>query len=474
MALDPSISLGVKTPETSNYLAPVEQGMKLAALGMQPELIQQQIAASRQQVAASKSAQALTEAQTPGAAADSAIRKRAADFAKWQTENASKYTNADGTPNIDMFVNHASRSGYFTEAQAVAASDLDNKSKIALNATNDQERAIKQSDYLKASLGHVATLLDAAPESKKAALLAQYAQFADSKVPGTGAQLLQAFGKPDPKTGVTSVDTDKVAAFKKATMTPLEAGNLAVSQMNAATSAESVRQGGIVNVSGPEARNPNSVQSQQARAFAIQAGIAGVTENMSAADIANLPGYKEAVAASVVPAAVKGEAVRGAVSGAQAANTYLSAKGAVDKLVQRGILKGSSTLGTFIEQNKERLANDPDFRAAQAALNEITRLNPAINPSTVSADALSAQLNQEANLALKQAKTAGQVAPATTFNQAVAPQTNQPVEPNAPAVQKYKPGQIVDGRPVLTPEQAAKMPKGFKFKDTDGVNRTRN
>lgn len=212
MAIDATIPLSGNKPVALNIPEAYASGLKLNALALQPDLI-------RQQIAASKASQASTEAGTPGIRADSEIKQKAADFSKWRTANAARFIK-DGKPDVNLLVNAAAQDGFFTEAQAVATHDLENKSKLAANATSDQNRAMAEMNMKESLLGHAANMASFLPPDKQAAFLKQAADFAETKMPGLGAQLAQTFGTMDPQSGQFVPDPDKINAAKMSTITP--------------------------------------------------------------------------------------------------------------------------------------------------------------------------------------------------------------------------------------------------------------
>lgn len=224
MALDPNISLGVKPVNFGNsMLEGAQAGLKLAQM-------QQQLRQSEQEIAASQASQALTEAQTPGVAADSEQKQRGLKYINWEMANKKKFVRPDGTVDTNAYVNEASSAGFGDFATKVAATDLSRTADQIKNATSQQEQSIAAADFTAKSLNHTATLLAAAPPEKRPAMLRQYADFAESKVPGAGSQLVQSFGVIDPKTGNMTVDAAKVNATRTATMSALEQANLANAQ----------------------------------------------------------------------------------------------------------------------------------------------------------------------------------------------------------------------------------------------------
>lgn len=228
MALDPSIAL---------------QGNKVEA----PDI--GKIIGNVTNIKAQQAQTATTEAALPGVQAESDLKVRAAAFKKWQTDNAKNFVTIDssGAKKLDhtAFVNDAANAGFWTEAQAVAASDLANDQAAQSIKTSGIANADSIRDYTKKAMGHAATLVAALPPEQQAAKWDQYAQFADSHVPGTGA----LFGKYSP---------ENIAAVKDATMTPLEKANLNLNQ------AEQEKQFAEASYS-PEGKNVNSTTSKLAQ-----------------------------------------------------------------------------------------------------------------------------------------------------------------------------------------------------------------
>lgn len=440
MALDPSIALGIKPAEPFD----ITKFQQLRNLAMQEQAIQQQIAASQAsealtrqqipQVAAQtevtraqlpqiQAQTELTRAQVPGVEAESAIRARAAAFNKWVSENAKDHIDpVTGQVDRQKLSYAATKAGYPAEGDAIFASyaanlaTMSNVGKVASDVTNQ-------------SINHIANGLQFIKDpATRASYLKTSSDYMERLFPGSGAQIMNTLGNVDPKTRMIVPDMTKVDAVNKSSMTPLEAGNLAVAQQSVATSAEAVRQSGLANITGPEARDPNSRMSQAARNFAIAAGVPGVMPTMNAAEINNLAGFKEAVREAVVPSGAKTQAAGAATGGRTAAVKYNAAADIVDRLKQQGKLTGSTNISTWIQANKEKLLTDPDFRTLQAELSQITANNPSIN-TNIGADALSSQLRTSAKTAEKEVGEAERIVRATTFSQL----------PEGPAAQKTPP-----------------------------------
>ena len=450
MALDPSVSLQVNT--NPNLGLQGIQGYLGIARGVQD------IAASKQAVEASKAAQALTEQQTanaaaenPGIAADAAVKKRAADANAVISELGPKYVTkqmvqdklTDGTPALDaagkpvmkpvigpdgnpiLSVNHVglanelAQRGFYKESQGIAATDLDNAAKGIKNATDQQDQAIKTAEFTTKATQHVSQLLQNAPPETRGALLDNYVQYADKLVPGSGTQIALTFTGKDPKTGVPIVDHDRVKAVYDGAMSALDAGNLAVAktnaataQANAATSREAVAQTGVTGLSGSAYRGV--APSPEEIAFATQNGFP-YNKGMDRATLYHLPGYQEAYQSRVVSGAEKA-AAQGAVTESQAAVArYNQAQSAVAKLQARGLLDNTGTIGSQLSNLTSRMGNDPDVRAALAAVQGLN--DPSVNPEALSSQAMMAIMSQKAATAQATANVAGAPLKAVTHDQ---------------------------------------------------------
>ena len=466
MAIDASIPLSYKPATQMDLMGAATSGMKLAQMG-------QSIEESKQNVLQSQAQTENLQAQKPGLEADSAIKQRTMAFNKWKTDNAADYTNEDGSLNIAKFVGGANKAGYSTEAQSVAASDLDNKSKSISNSTNQQTKDVATSAFTSTAANHVATLLDNPKLSadEKASQLRKHVDYLNRLVPGSGDQVLSLLGTPSEDGKAITVNDKAVQANAQATMTKQEQITNQISQQNAntsaqnaSTSAEQVKQGGVSGVSGPDARDPNSTQSRLAVQKAIDAGLTGITVGItSAADLEHLPGVKDQVSATTVPAATKAAATTGAVTEVQAANVYNNAATLVDKMIKDGKMKPGGNVREFLSANAAKFGNDADFRALQAALTQVTTANPAIDISNVDGPGLSAQLRNQAGLSTQKAETAASVAKATTFNQ-VPGAAGQGTPPPAQKVTKLpSPASIAHLRSNNTPETRALFKQTYGF-----------
>ena len=455
MAIDPSIVLGYQPVQGPNFqnVAQTMGALTNMQVGQQQiQNLQQNILTQQQEIAASKTAQAATEAQIPGMEAQSKLTQRKADYNQWLTDNSPTYTNDDGSPNTVGLMNAARKAGFQDEASASTQAILNNAGTAIVNAGNQQDQGIAKMNFVTTLLGHTATELDALSKDPAAqvSLLHQRAEWANGIMPGAGDQLIKSFSTTPSTNAVTgggqaitasdgsvattptvpgqvqplTIDKAKVAGVAKATMTPLQAGDLAVSQQNANTAALNAYQSGVIGMSSPRANDPNSPESVQARAFAQAAGVP-VTPQTTAAQLKNLPGLSAAVDASVVSGQVKAAAVADSGQQLQQSSTLNNAAHAVDKLISRGLMMPGDIFSTWIQNNASKYANDPDVQAAKAAT---AAAGPNFDFNTGAAS-VSAALKQLSSQAVGKARVAQATVNATTYNAVPTAQTGAAASP---------------------------------------------
>jgi hypothetical protein len=354
MAIDPSISLGVRTPEPLD-LSKIQQIRNLAA---QEQAAYQNIAASQQQIAASQAQQRATEAGIPGIQAETELKQRAAKFKQWTTDKANEFIDENGMPDPRKFSMAAARDGFYTEAQAIAAADLSNISQALANSRTQQDLNTNKFDFTQKALAHTANLLDVAPAEKRGQILNQYADFADKLVPGSGGQLRQSFQTDTiDKTGIPGVDDKKIKAVKEATATYLQQQDLVMRQ---AAQGLTFAQSAFTK----NGQDPNSLESRSLRNFIERQsnGSIRLPDTVSAFDIMTKPIYKPAaeqyVLGQQMPTATRAEAVS---TSAAIQSTIASYDAAINQLgrVKPALLAtrlgtiGSTAFQRFIAQNPE-------------------------------------------------------------------------------------------------------------------------
>lgn len=416
MALDPNIALNANAPQPTNMFAGAELGMKIRNAQQQNLLMQQQIEAS-------KANQALTEAQTPGAAAQSQsaqsnaaidARKAAGVAAVQQAVKNNTVVNSDGTITTDphgtamqlMKGGFADEGFNYLQSSAKTSGDM---------ADSDQKRIDVGNKFATTT----AQMVSALPKSQQAGALAHIGQTiaADPSLQSTlGASPLMA---------VLTSDPTKLDAIKAGSMTPKEATELQINQqnantasMNAGTSAESVAQSGAAGVSNAAARSPASPESQQAQADYLAANPnADPTrvKQLSAADIQHLGGTSASVTSNVVPAGTRGTAIADVTANTQQAQVLQQISDLSKKVAP--LVGTSSGLLTKVNQLIEAGRGNPDLYALKQAIEQAKAGGSTINfdqpnPAITLGAANMAKISQQ------KAATSGQIATSGTFSAA--------------------------------------------------------
>lgn len=486
MALDPRIALESTVPTLANSAYAGETA------GINNANTLQNMAATRQNIEMSK-------AQQVGVEADSAAKQRALEFNTWAKENRSKFVDKDGKIDAQQFVNNAAAAGFVTEAQSAAAADVDILGKQVTQSKDQQEMMLKKQEFGAKTLNHIVTLLQATPPEKRAEMAAQYAKFTDGYVPGTSQIVMDALGVQQPVTDANGrpvmttdpttgqqvpqtkvvIDDKKIQALATATMTTKEQGEMKINQQiantgtkqaetsafQARTDAERVAQGGQLTFTSPEYRDPKSAASRLVREAARAGGVQGVTDEMKGSEVANLPGFNSQMLSGTIPTEVRANAVVQATEARRKANETNIALKLINKL---DIPNGTKVL-SFIANKANQFVNTPEYAALQSALTQYKAEHPDVNLDGLDKESMAAILRGQQDIHNSAAKTYSGLAKGSTFNQVT---RESDKEPSAPT-RKYKVGEIVDGRLVMSRSQADAAPKGTKFKGTDGVNYTK-
>lgn len=307
MPLDPSISLGVKTPQTNNYLAPIETGLKLAALSLQPELIQQQISASR-------TSEEATRAGIPGIQAESALKQRDLDYTKFLKDNAENFydTNPETgqkTFNMNKTFDVLGKAGYLDKARQGMAEDLSNQATTIANASGqikNQSDAVNFGNLVQKSkrdtLAYAANLLSNTPEDQREQALKDIVSGIDNIFPkqlNMSAEITNGLTKQEPVLGTdgkpvigedgkpvtrTVVNKDAVYGYKQASIDAATQQNYELQKRELNANLERYAQ-------SPEAYNGNSTLSVLGRKILAKQGI-DVPEGTPYRDLVQLYGDK--------------------------------------------------------------------------------------------------------------------------------------------------------------------------------------
>jgi hypothetical protein len=412
MALDPSIALDVQQPQsiTSQIGGAVD------------------VAKSLQSISASQTQQQATQAAIPGIVADSAIKARAAAFNKWQSANASNFVSTPtdeagqpikGAPPIvdhQGFATAAANAGYYTEAQAVLASDLKNQASSLSN----------QADATALSLttrGSVATMMDAFvknnPGASDAQVNAEYNrllkgvgdQFKGSAAEKTGVNVASIFGPADNADGTYNFDRPLNAAYVQATMNPLQQADLKLRQGALAVSQEQVAQAGEVNQAGAAYRNPDSPQTAAARKAAIAADPAHADQysQMTASQLQNSNVVGGVVKEALVPGTAKAGFNAKSLDEYTNARIYDNAQQKLTALATSGLTTDpradnsvpfTSMPAQWIKNNLSRFAGGPGAGLvldAQQAFSNANR-DPSLGFDKLDSAALADAMHSQASL----------------------------------------------------------------------------
>lgn len=426
MAIDPSIALDVTQP-TTNPLSMYQTAVSTA----------QGIQNIRNEQAA-----------LPGIQADSAIKKRAANFNNFLMKNTDQFTNSDsdadgntvvGTKKLDVgkLIQFSAASGYLPEAQSLAASDLANKAQVLANGqtqANTQGTQINNANNAQAlaisTRGYVSTFMDAYQKQNPAATPDQLDQQYNKLINGAKDQYKGAldvdgvFGTPEKGPsgqGPASYRYNPIEnkAMLTSTMTPTV-------QTDLAQRWETINQSGVSGQSGPEWRDPESAISKQARQAAIAAGAdTGIVGNMSAAQLATDKSFGGAVMASILPATAREKYLGDQIQHQQNSNLFLNGQIALEDLAgkidpaDKAAFNASPTtwITSQIQNRVAKYTNLPEFQQAQYAFGNVGKQNAQF-PMGVDAGSLSTAFKNQARIEAEQAGISGAAAKSGTFNRA--------------------------------------------------------
>ena len=413
MAIDASISLqglGAQAPAPQSAMDTAGGWMKLAQVG-------QNIAQSKQAVEASKASQALTEAQTPGAAADSAMKVRQNEALQYAQNNKSEWNDVDPvtgatTPNLFKAAATLGKGGYLDEAKSMLGSHLSQQYQEIQNAqgnvqTESQKVALAQAqNKLQAdTVGAAANVLSNIPEGpERDAQAGTMVQNFNKTMPGTGDIVAQkltktvpvvgADGKPviDPATGQPQTKTvangQNIEGYKKATIDASTQFNNDQTQLLNKATLERYGQ-------SPESYDPNSSLSSMARQALTKQGI-NVAPNANYRDLLQTYG-PEKLASLGTNEVVSQEFRLDAKSKAAAAQTDISnINVALSSANNYSPTVMGTKVGTFIGSGWDNLVKqNPSLASLKTAVqtyNARMKDDP-IDPATMSVGQIIAKLD---------------------------------------------------------------------------------
>jgi hypothetical protein len=222
MPIKPEISLGVTQAPQVDPLSGIERGMKLQQLAMQPAILEQQLATSKQAEATSRAAQMTSEAQLPGVRAEATQKNRAlVDFPAWMAKNAGQFIDPK-TMRIDTgrFQEAATRDGFGQEGLKYAGEQLGVVKQQIDNAKTEQEKAVAANNARNLAVTTIGNILHVTPEADQLKVLNALSGPLENIMPGMGADVRGMFVTEDKDKGITKINQNIVGAARTAGMTP--------------------------------------------------------------------------------------------------------------------------------------------------------------------------------------------------------------------------------------------------------------
>ncbi len=420
MAIDQSVPLGGKS-----FSAPAPTMMDWANHSMKLAQMGQQMKQSEQEIEASKASQALTEAQTPGVAAESEQKQRGLAYINWETANKKKFVKPDGTVDTNAYVNEASNNGFGDYAAKVATSDLTRTSDQIKNSKSQAEADAYDQEYQQKLAAHAATLIAAAPEKDRPAMLRKVIDGAEAVRPGSGKYVFSLFGTQDDK-GTVGVDVDRLNAVRTATMTP---------------------------------------QQQKEKELAERGVVVSERAQALAEETASIP-YKKAVE-DITPS---GEKVGGFKNAAQADQYAARLQNGLKAIDERQLFEYISRPGNVVaEVWNKYIGQNPAARQLQDSIDSYNAAHPNSEPLTIrdGSAAIKRLLSNEHTTTKNWANKNRQLATKGTVSEAA----NSETPPNEAPVKEAAPGGEVtmfgkDGRSYRIPANEVERAKASGLKAT--------
>ena len=385
--IDASIPLSGQV-QTPDMFAGVERGMKLSAMALQPQLIQQKIAESQASTAA-------TQAQTPKFQAESDMATKDADFERWLTENSKNYTIPAELDDKNNIVKPASTNFASLYSDAIKKGFPTQVAKAQENNAKAQAATVKTqgdlADYQRSRTGDAATALshaidlNASPEQMEQ-IAANFEKQQNSIAPGSGSISVQAFRNKD-----GTLNPTLIKAYDAARMSTYESGSLKNTQRAAGTTDEDA--------------DPTSAKSISLATLLSNAGAPGIVPGKTSyTQMRNDPTTQRLINATIQSDADKKEFLTRSITIGGQVSKYDTAIASVQRLIDRGILPPGSPLSQALDAAKARWGNDADYLAAKAQLKDITDANPTVDIVTAPANALLAQISGLRGTAIQQKK----------------------------------------------------------------------
>ena len=327
-----------------------------------------QMLQAKQSIEQSRAATANLQAQTPGIEADSKEKARIAARNQLAQDLAQQHTvvREDGTEELDMpsYKRALAKNGLVDEAFNISGTELNQKAQEIQNAyhagMNPVLIAEGQKKLANDTFAEAANTLSQLPsdEARK--------EYAAKYVPIA----VQKFGldQNDPRIMVLMKGKkDEILAIAN-TATPLERGQLAVSQGQLGLAQ--AQQGADFSKMGytKEGRDPNSTVSKQARAMLKAKGVE-VPENASLYDMNRVPAYAEVLStelqSNVVPAQVRAGGVTTAAEVSSAMKSYDEAIRNADSITSKF---GNNKVGQIATKLGTKFLGSPEYSTLMTAV----------------------------------------------------------------------------------------------------------
>jgi hypothetical protein len=327
-----------------------------------------QMAQAKQNIEQGQAATANLQAQNPGIVADSKEKARIAARNQLAQDLAAKHSvdNPDGSKTLDMpsYKKALAANGLVDEAFGISGTELNQQAQALQNAYHQGMNPIliaegkkKLSDSVYAEAANTLSQIKDDAERK---------QYAAKYVP----MAIQMYGlNPDDPRNMTLLkgDTNGIMAVAN-TATPLERGQLAVSQGQLGLAQGQQKYEFAKGAFTPEGRDANSTQSKNAREMLKAKGV-DVPANASLFDMMQVPGYAEVLntelQSNVVPAQVRAGGVTTAAEVGSAMKSYDEAIRNADSITSKF---GNNKIGQLATKVGTKFLGSPEYTALMTAV----------------------------------------------------------------------------------------------------------
>ena len=411
MAIKPDISLQAQAPQLDPF-AGVERGMKLQQLAMQPAILEQQLATAKQAEQTSRAAQMTSEAQLPGvrAASTKTVREAEQYPAFVQKEIGAFIDPITHKLDTDRWVEHTAKNGFGQEGLKYAGEQLGVYKQQIDNAKTEQERQVAANNARNSAITTIGNIVEATPEENRLKVINSLSAPLDNIMPGMGADVRSLFVNEDKDKGITTVNNNIVKAARTAGMTPEQQD----ANLRAFAQLDPEFKARLENVAPAQARIELALDAQRNEG----------TVNENNAGIAAIPAFQKQHSLPTKPGAI------------------------------------------LLDRWNKVIEQSPEAAKLQRSIDQYNLRNKANLSITDGLDAVRATLEQENTVLSPKIKDQRRIAEGGTI---------------VPITQQQKIGEVSTGKAppprtmpeVKTLEEARALPPGTRFKDPNGVIRTR-